>query len=64
MPSAAIPRDPEAFPNAKHALLALCGRSRSKSIRTDVTATGSRTDPLYVTRINEFTSTVWNVAEA
>jgi len=64
VPFTAIPRDPEALPNAKHALLALCCRSRSKSIRTDVTATGSRTGPLYVSRINEFASTKWNVAEA
>lgn len=64
VPSTRIPRDPEALPNAKHALLALCSRSRSKAIRKDVTASGSHTGPLYVTRINEFASTVWSVAEA
>ena len=64
VPSTRIPRDPESLPNAKHTLFALCSRSRSKAIRKDVTTSGTRTGPLYVIRINEFASTVWNVAEA
>jgi hypothetical protein len=59
-----IPRDPETLPNAKQIVLGLCARSRSGAIRKDVTASGTRTGPLYVTRINEFASAVWNVAEA
>ena len=64
VPVSRIPRDPESLPNAKQTLLALCGRSRSPMIRKDVTASGPRTGPLYVIRINEFASTAWNVAEA
>lgn len=58
------PTCPGGPPNAKHELLGLCARSRSGAIRNDVTASGTRTGPLYATRINEFASTVWNVAEA
>lgn len=64
VPAARIPRDPEELPNAKQTLLGLCGRSRSRTIREEVTVSGTRPGPLYVTRINEFASTAWNVAEA
>lgn len=59
-----VPRDPEALPNAKQSLLALCSRSRSRAIRQDVTAAGSQTGPLYVVRINEFAANIWSVANA
>lgn len=59
-----IPRDPEELPNAKQSVLGLCSQSRSTVVRREVTASGTRTGPLYVVRINEFASTRWNVAEA
>lgn len=63
VPVSRIPRDPESLPNAKQAVLSLCGRSRSAVIRRDVNASATRTGPLYVIRIYEFASTAWNVAE-
>jgi hypothetical protein len=59
-----VPPDPEALPHAKHVLLGLCGQSRSRAIKHDVTATAGQTGPLYVARLNEFASTTWNVADA
>ena len=56
-------RRPGGTPQRQACLAGLFNRSRSRAIRKDVTASGSRTGPLYVTRINEFAAKIWNVAE-
>ncbi|AZZ57012.1 hypothetical protein C5E08_14620 [Rathayibacter iranicus] len=61
---ARVPVDPEALPHATRTLLALCADSRSAAIRRDVTASGGAIGPLFVSRINDFASTVWRPALA
>lgn len=60
VPANRIPSDPESLRNAKQTVLSLCGRSRSKVIREEMTVSGSQVGPLYVTRINEFAATTWD----
>ncbi len=62
--SGQLPRDPEGIAHAKTALLELCSKSKSKAIRREVVTVDGNTGPLYVTRLNEFASTHWNVATA
>lgn len=59
-----VPRDPEGLAHAKSTLLRLCAGSRSREIRKDMVAPGDRVGPLYVSRINEFAASRWNVEEA
>lgn len=61
---ARIGSDPESHRHAKRALLDLCAQSRSREVREDMTAPGSKPGPLYVARINEFASTVWRPSVA
>jgi hypothetical protein len=58
-----VPTDPESLHHAKQTLLQLCGRSTSRAIARDMVA-GDRPGPLYVARLNEFASTLWDVAVA
>lgn len=59
-----IPSAPEDLPHAKRTVLALCAQSRSRDIRQDMTAPDGGTGPLYVSRLNEFASSVWRPREA
>jgi hypothetical protein len=42
-----VPRDPESLTNAKHVVLALCANSRSRAMRQELVAPGSKIGPLY-----------------
>lgn len=64
VPASRVPAEPEALPHAKRTVLALCATSRSRAIRGDMTFGGDQVGPLYVPRINEFASTVWQPLEA
>jgi hypothetical protein len=57
--AARVPDNPEDVPHGKRTLLELVLRSRSKEIREDVVTPSGQTGPLYVSRINDFASTVW-----
>ncbi|WLP92135.1 DUF4276 family protein [Gordonia sp. NB41Y] len=59
-----IPREPEKLAHAKQTVLDLCRNSRSRGIRGDLVAAGTKTGPLYVPRINEFAGTRWDVRAA
>lgn len=59
-----LPTDPESLSNAKSSVLALCARSRSKVVRSDMVTAAGKTGPLYVSRMNEFAEQVWRVDEA
>jgi len=60
-----VPRDPEVLDHPKRTLLTLCANSRSRDVRRDmVAASGLRTGPLYVPRINDFAMTKWDVQAA
>jgi hypothetical protein len=59
-----LSRDPESLPHAKREVLRLCARSRSRAIRQDMVASDGDTGPLYVSRINDFASSRWDVGAA
>lgn len=59
-----VPIAPDQLPHAKRALLDICGTSSSSALRREVLAKNGDTGPLYVSRINDFATTVWDVAEA
>ena len=59
-----VPVDTELLPHAKHSLLALCKKSRSRDIRGDIVRPDGSTGPLYVSRINEFAENYWDIATA
>jgi hypothetical protein len=59
-----VPRDPETLPHAKREVLRLCADSTARSVRQDMVRSSGETGPLYVSRINEFASTRWDVAAA
>lgn len=56
--------NPDLLSNAKHEVLRLCQKSRSRRIKEDMVRGNGETGPLYVSRINEFASKHWNVANA
>lgn len=59
-----VPTHPENLPHAKRELLRLCADSRARTIRQDMVRSSGEIGPLYVSRINEFASTRWDVAAA
>jgi hypothetical protein len=59
-----VPRDPEGLTNAKQAVLALCANSRSRALRQEIVAQGSKIGPLYPLRINEFAASCWSIETA
>lgn len=64
VPQADVPLSPEDLRHPKHTVLSLCTRSRSRDIRNDLVTKDGRTGPLYVSRINEFARTRWDVEAA
>lgn len=58
---AKIPREPELLSNAKATLLRLCSESRSREIRSGMVARSEKVGPLYVSTINHFATTTWDV---
>jgi hypothetical protein len=61
---AILPNDPDGLLHAKHEVLRLCARSRSRQVRHDMVRGPDEPGQLYVTRINEFARTKWNVEVA
>lgn len=60
----AIALDPESLRHAKRELLHLCANSRLRAIRDEVVSSDGQTGPLYVSRLNDFASSRWNVLAA
>ncbi len=63
IPVEKIPRSPDSLDHAKRELLAICSRA-PQSIRRDVVRADGDTGPLYVSRLNEFSTTIWSVERA
>lgn len=61
---ARLPPEPESLQHAKNELVQLCTASRSRPVRRDMVAANGAQGMLYVTRINEYASSVWNVRAA
>jgi hypothetical protein len=59
-----VPTHPESLPHAKREVLRLCANSTARKIRQDMVRSTGETGPLYVTRINEFAATRWDVRVA
>lgn len=62
-----IPRDPDALPHPKEFLLGLARKSRSKTIREDLTprsGSTSRIGPDYNGRLSEFAAEAWDIRRA
>jgi hypothetical protein len=59
-----VTADPDSLPHAKRAVIDLCGGSRSREVRMDMVATGGKVGPLYVSRLNDFASTEWDIDSA
>ena len=59
-----VPAEPDRVPHAKRTVLDLCAKSASTQMRNDMTSRGGRTGPLYVSVVNDFASTAWNVRAA
>jgi hypothetical protein len=59
-----VTREPEGLTNAKQTVLALCANSRSRALRQEIVAQGSKVGPLYALRINEFAATSWSIENA
>lgn len=64
VPATKIPQTPDSIPHAKKELLRLCQRHSPRAIRQDVVRADGGIGPLYVSRINEFARTVWDVERA
>ncbi|MCP1503099.1 hypothetical protein J2Y89_001843 [Curtobacterium herbarum] len=62
--AADLPRDVEGLQNAKQALLHLCEKSRSRSLRNGLIAKSGHPGPLYTSILNEFAGTVWSATRA
>ncbi|AMD88225.1 hypothetical protein [Actinomyces radicidentis] len=61
---ARLPRTPDSLPHAKHELIRLCQTSRSRSIRGAMARQDGSPGPLYVSTLNDFARTAWNVEDA
>lgn len=59
-----VPADPESLRHAKQEVLRLCGNSKIRAIRRDMVRPTGEAGPLYVSLLNEFASTRWNVSAA
>jgi hypothetical protein len=59
-----VPTHPESLPHAKREVLRLCADSTARTIRQDMVRPSGETGALYVTRINGFAATRWNVRVA
>ena len=59
-----VPRDPERLPHAKREVLRLCADSTARTVRQDMVRSSGETGALYVSKINEFAATRWDVAAA
>ncbi len=59
-----VPLDVENLDHAKHTLLSLCLRSRSRDIREEVAHDPTTEGELFVLHLNEFATLHWNVEAA
>lgn len=59
-----VPPAPEELVHAKRTLLGLCLRSRSRDIREEVARDEHHPGPLFVSHLNEFARTRWDVEAA
>ncbi|WP_207568403.1 hypothetical protein [Mycolicibacillus trivialis] len=59
-----IPTDPESLPHAKREVLRLCEGSTLRAVREDMVRSTGETGALYVSRINQFATTRWDVTAA
>jgi hypothetical protein len=59
-----VPDRPEQLQNPKLELVSLAGRSRSRSIREDMSRPDGRIGPAYSARVIEFASRYWDIDEA
>lgn len=62
-----VPREPDALPDPKHALVDTCRRSRSRAIREGVVprpGSGRRVGPEYTATIREFVGQAWDIDRA
>lgn len=59
-----VPLDVESLEHAKHTLLALCKRSRSRDIREEVAHDATTEGVLFVLHLNEFALNHWDVEAA
>lgn len=64
VPEAAIPRDVESIPHAKHEVLRLCAGSRSRAIREAMVTTAGEVGPLFVATVNDFARLHWDISAA
>jgi 5S rRNA maturation endonuclease (ribonuclease M5) len=59
-----VPRDSEAIPHAKQEVLRLCAESTSRTIRQNMVRATGEIGALYVSTINEFAASRWDVDTA
>lgn len=59
-----IPHQPESLDNPKQELIKLAARSKSRSIREDMSRPDGRIGPAYSFRIIEFAEKYWDIDEA
>lgn len=67
IPLARLPDDPDAVSNPKQVMVNLARRSRSRTIRLEMTpkeGTGAMVGPLYSARLREFATNVWSPDQA
>lgn len=64
VPVGRIPTEPDTCLHAKRALLTACQSSTSARTRKDMVRGGPRVGPRYVSRLNEFAATVWDIERA
>lgn len=61
---ASLPREVEDIPHAKREVLRLCSQSRSRAIREAVVTRDGEVGPLYVSTLNDFARSGWDVSAA